>query len=193
MRACIKRERRDTVNISCQFLWFKKVNLAVFAFTFLFPLVLSLTSADADDLLPPTGKILLTVTGNIGNTTDGTQAQFDRAGLEALGMQTLDTNIACVEGVQHFEGILFSSLLNAVAANGNIIKATALDDYSVEIPMSDIESYHVILAMKWNGKTMRVRDKGPIWVIYPIDQHPELSSEVYGGRSIWQLVTLTVQ
>ena len=44
-----------------------------------------------------------------------------------------------------------------------------------------------------NGKAMDVRNKGPIWIIYPIDEFPELKTEEISGRSIWQLDKLLVQ
>lgn len=37
---------------------------------------------------------------------------------------------------------------------------------------------------------MSVRDKGPLWVIYPYDSDPALQSEVTYARSIWQLVRI---
>ncbi len=40
---------------------------------------------------------------------------------------------------------------------------------------------------------MAVRDKGPLFVIYPYDSNTELQSELYFGRSAWQLRTIEVQ
>jgi hypothetical protein len=39
---------------------------------------------------------------------------------------------------------------------------------------------------------MSVRDKGPLWVIYPYDAVPEYKSERIYARSIWQLVSIEV-
>ena len=39
---------------------------------------------------------------------------------------------------------------------------------------------------------MSVRDKGPIFVIYPFDEAPELYNETYFGRSVWQAVSVEV-
>ena len=149
--------------------------------------------AQADDLEKPSGKVLLTIDGNIGNTTDGERALFDRAQLESLDMQKLETTTPYTKGKQSFEGILFSRLLDKIGARGTVLQAMALDGYSVDIPIKDLRDYPVLLAMKWNGKVMRVRTKGPLWVIYPIDQYPELGTEKYSTRSIWQLKSLTVK
>ena len=40
---------------------------------------------------------------------------------------------------------------------------------------------------------MPVRDKGPFFVIYPYDSKPELKSQVYYARSVWQVKRLEVQ
>lgn len=40
---------------------------------------------------------------------------------------------------------------------------------------------------------MRVRDKGPIWVIYPVEPGGRSQSVETQGKMIWQLKTLRVQ
>ena len=40
---------------------------------------------------------------------------------------------------------------------------------------------------------MGVRDRGPMWIIYPWSEHPEISDEIHHGRSIWQLESLVVE
>lgn len=153
------------------------------------------TAATATEPLPaPAGEVLLTVNGAIeASNVDGT-AQFDRDMLEAIGMTKLNTKTPWEEGVViHFEGPLFSDLLARIGATGETLILQALDGYQVDIPMSDVRNYGVLLAMKRNGEWMRIRNKGPIWLIYPLDTHPELNNEIYSGRSIWQLNRVTVQ
>lgn len=152
------------------------------------------TVAAATEPLPaPTGEVLLTVNGAIEVTNvDGT-AQFDRDMLEAIGMTKLDTKTPWEEGVVHFEGLLFSKLLAKLGAKGKNLLLQAIDGYQVDVPMSDIQKFDVLLAMKRDGKWMGIREKGPIWLIYPLDTHPELNNEIYSARSIWQLNRVTVQ
>ena len=38
-----------------------------------------------------------------------------------------------------------------------------------------------------DDKPMAVRDKGPLFIIYPFDQHAELRNPVYYSRCAWQL------
>ena len=156
--------------------------------------VLTLTSVSlAAKLAPPTGKVLLTVQGLISMTNAGQTAVFDRQQLSALGLHTLKTSNPFIKGVHTFEGVYLSDVLKTVGAMGKTITALAIDGYSSDFPVSDVLKYKPLIAMKRDGKVMRVRTKGPLWIVYPIDQFENLKSERFSGRSIWQLITLTVK
>jgi len=145
------------------------------------------------EMKPPAGKVILTLGGKIARTNvDGT-ARFDHDMLLAVGLTRLSTSNQFETGVQDYEGVLLKDLLAYVGATGTRLLATALDGYTVEIPVDDAGKYPVLLAMNWNGKPMTVRNKGPIWVIYPIDQFPELKEERFSARSIWQLSRIDVK
>ena len=47
--------------------------------------------------------------------------------------------------------------------------------------------------MKMNGKYLTPRDKGPLWVIYPRDEYPELNTKEVDHRMVWQVNAMTVQ
>ncbi|MGJ3258112.1 MAG: molybdopterin-dependent oxidoreductase [Rhodospirillales bacterium] len=147
----------------------------------------------AADLGKPTGKVILTVGGKISETNVGDEARFDRAMLEEVGMRTLKTRNPFETGMHMFEGVLLSDLLRRVGATGETLVAYALDGYAIEIPVSDAAKYPVLLALIWNGKEMSVRNKGPIWVIYPVDEFEELKDEEFSSRSIWQLERIVVE
>lgn len=154
--------------------------------------------ADADGLLAkPEGEVILSIHGAIKNSNairDGKPvAEFDRNMLEAMGMVEIKTRNPFVEGVHTFKGVPLVEVLTRVGADGKILCATALDDYSVDIPIGDAARFEVVLALMWNGKYMTPRDKGPIWVIYPISKFPELNTEMYSSRIIWQLTDIEVE
>ena len=44
-----------------------------------------------------------------------------------------------------------------------------------------------------NGKRLSLRDKGPIWVIYPMTDNKELQDPAYNQRLVWQLVKIEVK
>jgi hypothetical protein len=148
--------------------------------------------ARADSLPPPQGPVLLTVTGHISHTTSPGRAEFDRAALEALGLQEISTSTAWTDGVSRFRGPLLRDVLDRVGAKGTGLIARAINDYSVRIPIEDCRKYRVLLALTRDGRELQRRDKGPIWVVYPRDEHPELRSELINARWIWQLDRLDV-
>lgn len=163
------------------------------AWPLLFLTLAVLPCAGAQELAIPTGRVILTVDGALTHTNAGASAQFDLAMLESLPQHTVRTVTPWTEGLTEFTGPRGSELLAVVGAQGRSVVATAINDYQVEIPLSDFTDIAMILATRRDGKPMRVRDKGPIWVIYPWSDRPELKTEIYHSRSIWQLKALTIK
>ena len=153
----------------------------------------SIAAPGEETLAPPHDQVILTVTGAIANTTAPGRADFDRANLEHLGLTKLVTWTPWTEGEIEFEGVLARRLMAAVGAKGTEVHATALNQYEEAIPLADFQSYDVLLALCMNGRPMRVRDKGPIWIIYPWADHPELDDFLTREKSVWQLTTLDVR
>lgn len=154
--------------------------------------LLASAPAWAEPLTAPSGKVVLEVTGDIANTTDGSVASFDMAMLESLDAGATTTVTPWYDGARTFSGPLGSALLEAVGAEGTMMKVTAINDYTTEVPVADFESFRVLLATKIDGEPMSVRDKGPIFIIYPFDDQPELNNETYFGRSAWQVKTIEI-
>jgi hypothetical protein len=150
------------------------------------------TWAEPSDLPQPDGRPILTVTGHIDVTNRAGQAVFDRDLLKTLPQKRVVTATDWTEGDQVFEGPLLSDLLTRISADGAELRATALNDYSVTIPFSDAAEHRVLLALRRNGEAMRVRDKGPIWVIYP-RQSAGSGPGLHNEKMIWQLRQLHVQ
>lgn len=154
--------------------------------------LLSVSPVAAAELAKPTGKVILEVTGKIANTNDGTAADFDMQMLDALASRTTVTATPWYDSAKSFAGPTGKALLDAVGASGETLRVTALNDYVTEIPLSDFKDYPVILATTLDGEPMSVRDKGPIFVIYPFDEQPDLNNETYYGRSAWQVKSIEV-
>jgi len=166
----------------------------LFATFSLFVLLAAAPVAGAADLPPPSGKKMLTVSGAINhtNTADG-RAQFDLAMLSGSETRQLVTSTPWTDGPQTFTGIPLARLLELVGAKGQTLHAVALNDYAVDIPASDAQRYAVLVAYTRNGAAMPVADKGPLWIVYPRDQHPELGDERHNFKWIWQLKAIEVR
>ena len=146
-----------------------------------------------DPLPPPQGPVILVVSGNIAVTNAGENAEFDREMLYALGMSKVETTTSWTDGTQVFEGVLARLVLDRVGASGTQLVATALNDFVAPVPMSDLQKYDVLLATIMNGKQMEISDKGPIWIVYPRNDNPELQDTKYNDRWVWQLRELRVE
>lgn len=150
--------------------------------------VLAPEAAHADEQ-----RTILTVTGDITKGGADHTVTFTLASLEKLGTTNLVTKTPFTPQPVHFTGVLLRTVLSAVGAKGTSLHAMALNDYAVDVPIADVEQYDVLLATRIDGEPMRIREKGPLWIIYPWSQHPELSGPVYESRSIWQVRSLDVR
>jgi hypothetical protein len=151
------------------------------------------TAVMANGLVPPRDRVVLTVTGAIGVTNAPGRADFDLAALERLGLRRLTTWTPWTDGDLRFEGVWARRLMEAVHARGTAVDALALNDYEQTIPLEDFDKYDVLLATRVNGQRLRVRDKGPIWIVYPWSEHPELDDFATREKSVWQLSALHVR
>lgn len=156
-------------------------------------LVFTATGALAEMLDKPEGEVILTVSGNLLNTNDMDKTIFDLEMLEALPVTEFTTSTIWTEGTQTYTGVELKTFLDALDVDGTAIDATAINDYSVEIPLTDAVEGGPILAYKTDGDYMSRRDKGPIWLIYPYDQNADYRSETVYSRSIWQLDRIHVK
>ena len=141
----------------------------------------------ANDLPTPVGDVILTVAGQVGVINTKDSAQFDLDMLRALGSTIVETKTIWTEGTHVFQGVSLTDLIEELDLSGSALRATAINDYAIEIPMSDAVENGPILAYLMDGKPMSVRDKGPLWIIYPYDSNANYRSEVVYSRSIWQL------
>lgn len=142
----------------------------------------------------PRGRVVLTVTGLVGDAgRGGAPAEFTLDGLERLGTVELETETPFTPGPVRFTGVPLRTLLEAVGARGDSIRATALNDYAVDLPLDETNRRHALLATRIDGKPMPVRDKGPVWIVFPWRTNPEFGSPLHAARSIWQLRSIEVR
>ncbi|MDF1750737.1 MAG: molybdopterin-dependent oxidoreductase [Alphaproteobacteria bacterium] len=148
----------------------------------------------AQDKLPaPTGSQILEVTGEIGATTDGTSALFDISQLQALGPKEITTSTPWTNGPIKFVGVPIKSILEAVKASGDTLSVTALNEYTASMPIDVLVDAGAILAYEMNGKRLLIRDKGPLWVIFPFDDDAKYRTDAYWAYAVWQVRLIKVQ
>lgn len=166
--------------------------------------------AKAADLVQPLGPVVLTVHGKIAKTNRGPlndfddaffkfgnvsfdkAASFDLAMLQKLGMKTLKVKYDTWPKAYRFEGPHLRDVLKAVGATGKTIKVYAIDGYGAEIAVADIERYGVMLALKADGKFLGLGGRGPTWVVFPRDHHPELKQQD-DAKWVWSAIRIEVE
>lgn len=140
-----------------------------------------LSPANADDVVATKTDIILTVSSGMDVLT------LDRSDLSKLTVTSFDTSTIWTDGIHTFTGLSVKTLIDLIGVTNGMLRATAINNYAIEIPVSDAVTEGPIIAYLMDGKEMSVRDKGPLWVVYPYDSNPDYRSEVVYSRSIWQL------
>ncbi|MGL5090128.1 MAG: molybdopterin-binding oxidoreductase [Aeromonas sobria] len=141
-----------------------------------------------------TGPVILKVSGNIksADEVDG-KVLFDLAKLQALPQHEVVTGNPWVDKPHRYKGPKLADLLASVGASGKTVILTALNSFQISIEWDKVAKYDPILAWQDDGVVMRVRDKGPIWFMLPLDQYPELKRSEYTDMMIWQLDSIDIQ
>jgi len=140
------------------------------------------------------GPVILKVSGNIraADEVDG-KVLFDLARLQALPQYEVVTSNPWVDKPHRYRGPKLADVLAAVGADGKSITLTALNSFQIRIDWEKVAKYDPILAWEDDGVIMRVRDKGPLWFMLPLDQYPELKRSEYTDMMIWQLDLIDIQ
>ncbi|HEY6134890.1 MAG TPA: hypothetical protein VIW70_12985 [Rubrivivax sp.] len=138
----------------------------------------------------PKVPVVLTVSGKVKSPPG--RVDFDMAALAAMSQHHHTTATPWYREARKFSGPLLRDVLAAAGAQGQTLRAIALNDYRVDIPVADVQRFGVILARLLDDQPMPVRQKGPLFVMYPFADHAELRNAVYYSRCAWQLKAIEV-
>ena len=150
----------------------------------------------ASALQAPDGPVVLTISGRLREPNRSTTAVFDMVMLAQLPQASFSTRTPWYAQARKFTGPLLRDVLAAAGSQGSrgsLLRLVALNDYRVDIPFDDAQRYDLLLARLLDDKPMPVRDKGPLFIIYPFDQHTALRNALYFSRCAWQLKAIEVQ
>ncbi len=155
-------------------------------------LFLTSVQAQTNTLPALTGPVILTVAGLDAQTYPDGQVELDLGRLQTIGISRLETSSIWTTGVHRYSGVMMRDLIDFLNIDGTTLRLHALNDYAVEIPASEVTAEAPILAFDADGVAMSVRDKGPIWVMYPYDASAKYRTDITFSRSIWQLDRIDV-
>jgi hypothetical protein len=110
-----------------------------------------------------------------------------------LGMIEMKTQTPWTDGEANFTGVPLAQLLDAVGTKGTSVHAVAANDYQADIPIAVLEESGALLAMRMNGQDLTLRDKGPLWIVFPWSEKPELDRVEIYNYAVWQLLSMHVR
>ncbi|SOC04845.1 hypothetical protein SAMN05877809_103320 [Rhodobacter sp. JA431] len=153
-------------------------------------------------LMQPQGPVLLTVQGalavsnamasSVGDAPPLRQARFDDQMLAEMPRNSFSTSTIWTSGVIEFEGVDLLTLMNRLGVTDGRLRIRAINDYIAEIPVDELRPGSPLLADRRDGQPMSIREKGPLWLVYPYDSMPEYRNEVAYARSVWQVDRIEV-
>lgn len=143
-------------------------------------------TAGLSTFAPAQAEVLLTI-----ESGDGQSVSYSREDLEAMPRVSFKTTTVWTSGEKEFSGVPLKSLLTKAGITEGTVKAVAVNDYVVEIPVDVLEDEAPIVADLIDGQAFSRRDNGPLWIIYPFDSDVSYRTEENYSRSVWQLVRLS--
>ena len=148
-----------------------------------------------DSIPAPTGDVVLTMMGDIGITNSGDTLQLDMPTLEGFGLVKYTVNDPWLEATNTYTGVLMSDLSEVLGASSGAtsMHITALDDYTVEISLADVEKWPILLATRTNGNYMDVENSGPTRVIFPYDTYSDIDKVETKTLWIWNIKSVEIR
>ena len=138
------------------------------------------------------GEPILTLRGAFAKAGPDGSLGLTLAELDALPQTRFSTKTPWHEGAVEFSGVSLKDFFAAagVSPDQHQMQLIALNDYVVDADAAEMIAGDALLATRLNGQPMSVRDKGPIFVIFPFDSRPELNHQSYYSRCAWQLAEI---
>lgn len=127
---------------------------------------------------------------NLEISTDTSVKHYTQADIMRLAGDSLHTRTPWTDGLLHFQGVTLAALLSDAGLNSEQMRARSLNGYSVDIPVQTAIERGAFVAVQLDGEPMKVRDKGPFWIVFPWTNRPELLNHEVRSWSIWQLQRL---
>lgn len=110
--------------------------------------------------------------------------------LREMGATDLTTSTPWTDGAETFTGVSGRRFVEVLGANGTEVVAEGLNGYRVVIPFAVLGSDDAVVAYARDGEPMSVREKGPLWIVFPFDADRRFLGDTYRTYSIWNLTRL---
>jgi len=118
--------------------------------------------------------------------------ELDLASLTKLESTTFTTNQPWTDEPKKYTGVRINTLLDHIGATSSRFEALASNEYTFILSDIDFEKYPVIIAYKIDGEFLETRKLGPLLIVFPFDDYPELLNESNKAASVWQLIEMRI-
>lgn len=147
--------------------------------------VVSAAEARPGEDLPDAERPILTVAGAVA-----AELHLDLGAIESLAVVEAVIYEPFLERDVTFRGVWLEDLLAVagVEVGATTLDLHALDDYQVELGLSDIDAGDALLATRADGAEIPVAEGGPTRLVFLDDRGPGRNDDLW----IWNLDVLTV-
>ncbi len=146
-----------------------------------------------DERLPaPVGEPVLTITGRVERTNVERTVRLDEDGLDSLGRVRVELYEPWVKQRMSFQGVWLADVLGATGIDDAAasLHLTALDNYQVDIPITDVRAGGVLLATRTgDGGAIPIAEGGPIRIVFA----DGVASGANANQWIWSVTTIDVR
>lgn len=146
----------------------------------------TLLAASAGQVRADDTRLVVDAKGN------GSLMRFTDADLMALPQIAFTTSTIWTDATVQFSGPSLESVLAAAGAADGDIRMTAINDYKVDMPRAWVEPAAPIIATRIDGAPFGIREKGPLWLVFPFDSDDRFQTEEVYSFSIWQLTQIQI-
>lgn len=139
-------------------------------------------------------KPLLQVGGRIGKRNAGSVYAFTDDEFMGLPQSTIVTGTAWTPKSRWTGPRLDAVMAHVEAETATRLRIGAIDEYYVGIPWEDMTRWGIVLAHSRDGQRLERRQWGPLFLIYPRDDHrQELSTPMTEAKFVWQVTRIDVE
>lgn len=137
---------------------------------------------------------LLEIAGDVKPNSPRGSFLFSEKDLLKLKTVTLTTATAWTPRSE-FVGPELSTVLEAagVPATAREMRFYAIDAYEITIPTVDLVKYRPVMAHTQNRQRLEVATRGPVFLVYPRDQYPELAAIKGQAQFVWMVCKIVVK
>jgi hypothetical protein len=141
----------------------------------------------------PANDVVVTLSGNITTSNSDGLLELDLPTLEKFGLVQYTVTDPWLREDITYTGVLLADLIEIAASPDSVtaVTVTALDGYSANIPLAEIQRWPVLLATRANDQYLTIASNGPTRIIFPYDDHQDLTAA--RNMSVWNIEFLEIK